>query len=108
MARGVLFHGPGRPFELTRLDVPRPRGAEILVRMVCCTLCRSDLHTHAGRRPGPTPVVLGHGVVGRGEARAPGAPRCDARRAPLAVGDRITWTVTASCGRCFFCGDGLP
>jgi alcohol dehydrogenase len=74
----------------------------------CCTLCRSDLHTHAGRRPGPAPSVLGHEIVGRVEAFGPQAARRDHRGQPLAVGDRVTWTVTASCGACFFCADGLP
>jgi alcohol dehydrogenase len=27
---------------------------------------------------------------------------------PIEVGDRITWSVAASCGSCFFCQDGLP
>jgi len=30
------------------------------------------------------------------------------RRYPLAIGDRITWSVAARCGSCFFCRDGLP
>src|SRR5262249_17979434 len=31
----------------------RPRGAELLVRVTGCTLCQSDLYTHAGRRRRP-------------------------------------------------------
>src|SRR5690606_8629148 len=27
---------------------------------------------------------------------------------PLEVGQRITWTIMASCGECFFGGHGLP
>jgi alcohol dehydrogenase len=80
----------------------------VLVRVACCTLCTSDLHTHAGRRAEPTPTVLGHEVVGRIEAFGPDAPRHDFRQKPLAVGDRVSWSVTAGCGRCFFCADGLP
>jgi alcohol dehydrogenase len=75
---------------------------------VCCALCSSDLHTHAGRRPGPTPAVLGHEVLGRVEALGPAASRRDCRGASLTVGDRVTWSVAASCGHCFFCADGLP
>src|SRR5437867_2112418 len=102
MGRVVLFHGPDRPLELARFAVPEPRGAEVLIRVSCCTLCRSDLHTHAGRRPGPTPAVLGHEIVGRIAALGPDAPRTDLQGAGLAVGDRVTWTVVTSCGRCFF------
>ena len=108
MGRAVLFHGPNRPLELARFPVPEPRGAELRVRVSCCTLCSSDLHTHAGRRQEPTPAVLGHEIVGRIDAIGPDAPRTDWRGAALAIGDRITWSVAVHCGQCFFCAEGLP
>src|SRR5262245_55961686 len=108
MGRVVLFHGPGRPLVLTRLAVPGPPGEEVLLRVTCCTLCRSDLHTHAGRRGGPGPAVPGHEIVGRIEAFGPSAARVDAGGAAAEVGDRVTPAVVASCGRCFFCADDLP
>jgi putative phosphonate catabolism associated alcohol dehydrogenase len=108
MARTVLFHGPNRPLETAHLPTPTPRGAETLVRMTCCTLCSSDLHTHAGRRTVATPTVLGHEIVGRIEAFGPNAAQRDHRGTPLAVGERVSWSVAASCGSCFYCGDRLP
>src|SRR5262249_34830595 len=106
--RAVVFNGAGQPLELVRFLAPEPRGAELVVRVTCCTLCRSDLHTHAGRRAEPTPTVLGHEIVGRVEAFGPEAPRHDAEGVPLSVGDRLTWAVAASCGSCFFCAEDLP
>jgi len=108
MNRAALFHGPGRPFELVRFPKPEPRGSEILVHVACCTLCGSDLHTHAGRRQVHTPTVLGHEIVGRIEAFGPDAARTDFRGTGLAIGDRVSWSVAASCGHCFFCADELP
>jgi alcohol dehydrogenase len=70
------------------------------VRVTCCTLCRSDLHTHAGRRAVATPMVLGHEILGVIEAVGEGVS--------LPVGQRVTWGVAVGCGCCFFCGDGLP
>lgn len=107
MARLVRFHGPGHPLELTHLDDPTPQPGEILVRITCCTLCGSDLHTYAGRRPSPLPVVLGHEIVGRIADFGDNATTVDARGVPLAPGDRITWTIAASCASCFFCDNGL-
>lgn len=107
MPRAVLFHGPGRPLELGTFALPEPRGEEVLVRVSLCTLCRSDLHTHAGRRAGPTPAVLGHEIVGRIEAFGTEASRKDHRSDVASVGDRISWTVTACCGRCFYCAEQL-
>jgi alcohol dehydrogenase len=108
MERAVVFTGVGQPLELVRFPTPEPRGAELLVRVTCCTLCRSDLHTHAGRRTEPTPTVLGHEIVGRIEAFGPAAPRHDAAGAPVTVGNRITWAVAVGCGSCFFCAEDLP
>src|SRR5262245_30387011 len=108
MHRAVLFHGPGRPLELTSCPAPEPLGEEVVVRVSLCTLCRSDLHTHAGRRAGPTPTVLGHEIIGRIEAFGPSAARVDLLGTAVTVGDRVTWTVTVSCGQCFFCAEDLP
>ena len=106
--RAMLFHGAGRPFEAVDAPVPTPHGAEILARVACCTICSSDLHTHAGRRFEGSPSVLGHEIVGRVAEFGPQAPRDDVPGTALAIGDRISWSVTAGCGTCFFCGDGLP
>lgn len=108
MRRAVVFTGAGRPLEVVRFPDPEPRGAEVRVRVVCCTLCRSDLHTHAGRRTEPTPTVLGHEIVGRIEAFGPDSPRHDAEGIPVEVGSRITWAVAVGCGSCLFCADDLP
>jgi len=108
MPRAVVFTGAGEPLKMLRYPKPEPRGAEILVRVVCCTLCRSDLHTHAGRRTEPTPTVLGHEIVGRIEAFGPEARRCDAEDTPLSVGSRVSWSLTVGCGACFFCRADLP
>jgi alcohol dehydrogenase len=108
MPRAVVFTGVGHPLELVRFPLPEPRGAELLVRVTCCTLCRSDLHTHAGRRIEPTPTVLGHESVGYIEAFGPEAPRQDAAGMSVSVGTRVSWAVVAGCGSCFFCALDLP
>jgi putative phosphonate catabolism associated alcohol dehydrogenase len=108
MGRALLFHGAGIPMELVRFSDPSPRGGELLVRVTCCTLCRSDLHTHAGRRSEPIPTVLGHEIVGRIEAFGPAASNLDARGLPASVGDRVSWAVAVGCGQCYFCAEDLP
>ncbi len=80
----------------------------MLVRVTCATVCGSDLHTYQGHRSTPTPTVLGHEIIGRIEALGPGEPVCDDRAAPLQIGQRVTWSIAASCGRCFFCRRDLP
>jgi len=107
MGTVVVFHGKDQPLSLESYADRSPEGAEVLVRIDCCTLCRSDIHSWSGRRPCPVPSVLGHEIVGRIAAFGPEASRMDARGTPCSVGDRISWTVAASCGKCFFCTNGL-
>jgi alcohol dehydrogenase len=104
----MVFHGPGRPLELRRCPLPHLADGEVLVRITCCTLCGSDSHTYEGRRSTPCPTVLGHEVLGRVAKLPTGCVVHDHEGVPIEIGDRITWSVAASCGSCFFCQDGLP
>src|SRR4051812_41546978 len=101
-ARLTLFHGPGQPLSVAQQPVPAPRQGEVLVRVTACSICSSDVHTFTGRRSVTTPVVLGHEIVGRVEEIGP------AVSAYVGPGDRVTWSIAASCGRCFFCTHELP
>ena len=107
-SRAMVFHESGRPLELLRYPLPRLAEGEVLVLITCCTLCGSDIHTYEGRRSTPCPTVLGHEIIGRVAELPSGSAVCDHEGTPLEIGDRITWSVAASCGGCFFCNDGLP
>ncbi|MFH1921709.1 MAG: zinc-binding dehydrogenase [Planctomycetota bacterium] len=107
-SRAMVFHEAGRPLELCRYPLPRLADGEVLVRITCCTLCGSDVHTYEGRRSTPCPTVLGHEILGRVAGLPSGSRVCDDEGTPLKIGDRITWSVAAGCGSCFFCRDGLP
>jgi alcohol dehydrogenase len=107
-ATAAVFRGVGLPFELAQWPVPRPVGAEVLVEVIACTLCGSDLHSIHGRRTVPVPTILGHEILGRVVAFGPDAPRVDTANQPLGLGDRVTWAIVASCGDCFYCRRDLP
>jgi alcohol dehydrogenase, propanol-preferring len=93
----VAEPGPvtGHPLRLhTGDDVPRPGPGELLLRVLACGVCRTDLHVTEGdlapRRPTPPGVTPGHEVVGEVAALGEGA-------AGFAVGDRagaawLRWT----------------
>jgi alcohol dehydrogenase len=104
----AVFRGPGVPWDLREIAIPDPSGSELLVEILACTLCGSDIHTMHGRRTVPEPTILGHEILGRVAAFGPDAPRRDAAGLPLREGDRVTWGVVASCGDCFYCRRGLP
>src|SRR5690348_10981215 len=94
-----VFDDPGKPFRVAKQPLPDDlQEGEVLVRIDLASICGSDLHTITGKRRGPTPAVLGHEGVGR--VIATGAARNN-----LKSGDRVTWTLTDSCGICPFCRD---
>jgi putative phosphonate catabolism associated alcohol dehydrogenase len=95
-ARAAVFDGPGLPFRIVERPLPRRLEAgAVLVEVSLATVCGSDLHTHAGRRQGPVPAVLGHEGVGHVVAAGAG-------REPW-LGRRVTWSLADSCGRCPAC-----
>ncbi|WP_102143785.1 zinc-binding alcohol dehydrogenase family protein [Mycobacterium hubeiense] len=88
-----------RPLERVNTPVPQPDSGELLVRVLACGVCRTDLHVAEGdlpvHRPGVTP---GHEVVGEVVATGPDAG------AEFSVGNRvgIAW-LRHTCGECAFC-----
>jgi propanol-preferring alcohol dehydrogenase len=74
----MLLDGPGRP--LRAADVPRPTPADgqLLLRVLACGVCRTDLHLVDGEvDAGHFPLVLGHQIVGEvvgDEGRRVGVP----------------------------------
>jgi propanol-preferring alcohol dehydrogenase len=87
------------PLRAATLPVPEPGPGELLVRVLACGVCRTDLHVAEGDLPVHRPgVVPGHEVVG--EVVDAGE---DAGQA-FHQGDRIgiAW-LRGTCGRCRFC-----
>lgn len=83
--------GPEKGFEIRRIEIPEPRGREVLVKIEACTLCGSDVHTYTGRRPGATPGALGHEICGRIVQFGTLARRKDYSGVELKKNDRVTW-----------------
>lgn len=86
------------PLELMELPDPVPKTDEILVKVLACGVCHTELDEIEGRTPPPhLPVVLGHQIVGTVEATGGSANI-------FSIGDRIgvAW-IYATCGTCRFC-----
>jgi len=105
--RAVVFDPATRKLAVRELPMRALRRGEVLVRVSLSAICGSDLHTIRGRRDPGGPLVLGHEICGTVAALGEGA-RTDALGHALAVGDRVTWGIAASCGQCVFCARGLP
>jgi alcohol dehydrogenase len=89
--RVAVYDVPNGPFRFVEYPLRPPAAGEVLVRNRMATICRSDIHTWQGHRPGPCPGLLGHEIIG--DIVALGADvTLDMRGDRLSVGDRITWS----------------
>jgi len=102
----AVFEGIGTGFSFNTFPLDPISEGDVLVGVTACALCGSDLHTIAGRRPCTSPTVLGHEIVG--QVIETGGRVNDWSGRALETGDRITWTIAASCGSCFYCQQNLP
>jgi propanol-preferring alcohol dehydrogenase len=85
----------GRPLRARTLPVPEPAPGELLVRVLACGVCRTDLHVTEGDLPvHRAGVVPGHEVVGEVVEGS-----CAFQPGDL-VG--IAW-LRHTCGRCRYC-----
>lgn len=101
-AKAAVFLGAGKPFEIQEFPLPEVEPGGTLVKVSMSTVCGSDLHTWQGKRNAPLPIILGHEIVGVIVEIGEGI-NSDVYGNPLVAGDRITWTIMASCGRCYYC-----
>lgn len=88
-------------------DFPLPQTLEpgaALIRTEMAGICGTDVHLWKGELTIQLPVILGHETVGRIERLGPGLEK-DWSGEPLHLGDRITWTSTTSCGKCYYCAE---
>jgi len=100
--RAMVLSEPGPiqsgPLRLLEVPVPIPAGGELLIRVRCCAVCRTDLHVIEGELPRrKTPIIPGHQIVGTVERLGPGCTR-------WGVGQRVgvAW-LRHTCRQCQFC-----
>jgi alcohol dehydrogenase, propanol-preferring len=92
----------GKPLAIEEVPVPRPGAGQVLVKILACGVCHTDLHAAEGDwpvKPKP-PFIPGHEGVGHVAAVGSGVSH-------VKEGDRIgvPWLHTA-CGHCEHCLGG--
>ena len=103
--RAWVVHQPGPmatgPLQFTERPVPEPGPGQLLLKIRCCGVCRTDLHLAEGDLPPKHPdTTPGHEVVAEVVAAGPGTTR-------FQVGDRVgaAW-LGGTDGSCTFCRRG--
>src|SRR5216110_1134910 len=95
--RAAVLEEFGRPLEVQELDLAEPKAGEVLVRLVACGVCHTDLYTASGADPsGYAPTVLGH--EGAGIVERVGA---DVRS--VEPGDHVVTLFSPQCRECVHC-----
>ena len=87
----------GAPLVVRDVDLAEPSAGEVLVRLVACGVCHTDLYTASGADPsGYAPTVLGHEGAGVVEKIGDGVTS-------LAVGDHVVTLFSPQCRECVHC-----
>ena len=96
--RAMVLSTGRTPLQPTELPDPEPGPGQVLVRVLACGVCRTDLHIVDGELAQPKlPLVLGHQIVG--EVLGGGS------RYRLGTRVGVPW-LGWTCGECRYCAAG--
>jgi S-(hydroxymethyl)glutathione dehydrogenase/alcohol dehydrogenase len=98
--RAAVLEEFGQPMVVQELDLAEPKAGEVLVRLVACGVCHTDLFTASGVDPsGYSPAVLGHEGAGVVEKVGEGVTS-------VAPGDHVVTLFSPQCRECSHCRSG--
>jgi propanol-preferring alcohol dehydrogenase len=88
------------PLEMQDWPLPQAGPRQILVKVLTCGVCHTELDEIEGRRPPELPIIPGHEIVGKVE-------KLGSEVTSFGLGDRvgIAW-IYSSCGECVHCQKG--
>lgn len=99
--RAMVLHRAGTSLRQEDMPRPAPGPKQLLLRVLACGICRTDLHVIDGELTEPKlPLILGHEIVGVVTAKGERAERFN-------IGDRVgvPW-LGGTCGNCSYCQSG--
>ena len=99
--RAVVARAKGEPVSLETIEVPDPGPGEVLVTVLACGVCHTDLHYREGAINDEFPFLLGHEASGIIEEVGDGVTN-------VAPGDFVILNWRAVCGKCRACRRGRP
>src|ERR1700719_1997597 len=99
LIRAAVLEEFGRPPVVSEVELADPGPGEVLVRLVACGVCHTDLYTASGVDPsGYAPTVLGHEGAGVVERIGEGV-------SSLTLGDHVVTLFSPQCRECVHCVD---
>ncbi|MGH3316457.1 MAG: NDMA-dependent alcohol dehydrogenase [Nocardioidaceae bacterium] len=97
--RAAVIREPGKPWEITELELDEPGAGEVRIRFAASGMCHSDEHVRTGDSVCRLPMVGGHEGSGVVEAVGSGVSRVE-------VGDHVVCSFIPACGSCRYCSSG--
>jgi alcohol dehydrogenase, propanol-preferring len=98
LERTGAIHPGSEPLRFASLPDPEPAENEVLIQVLVCGVCHTELDEIEGRTPPPRlPVIPGHQVVGRVLAAGSAV-----RSIPEGLRVGVAW-IGGACGACEFC-----
>jgi S-(hydroxymethyl)glutathione dehydrogenase/alcohol dehydrogenase len=95
--RAAVLEDFGAPLEVQEVELAEPQAGEVLVRLVGCGVCHTDLYTASGSDPsGYAPTVLGHEGAGVVERVGEGVTSVE-------PGDHVVTLFSPQCRECEHC-----
>ncbi len=92
--RAAVLEEFGQPLAVQEIELAEPGRGEVLVRLVACGVCHTDMYTASGADPsGYAPAVLGHEGAGVVERLGEGV-------GDVAVGDHVVTLFSPQCREC--------
>src|SRR3954469_24609666 len=99
--RGVISRSKKQPVELVDIVIPDPGPGEVVVDIIACGVCHTDLTYREGGINDEYPFLLGHEAAGTVESIGEGVTN-------VQVGDFVVLNWRAVCGQCRACKRGRP
>jgi len=63
--QAMVFEGAGKPLALRQVPIPAPGDDQVLIKIIACGICRTDLHVLDGELASPKfPLIPGHEIIG--------------------------------------------
>ncbi len=99
--RGVISRAKKQPIELVDIVIPDPGPGEVVVDIIACGVCHTDLTYREGGINDEYPFLLGHEAAGTVESVGAGVTHVE-------PGDFVILNWRAVCGECRACKRGRP
>ena len=100
--KSAVLHA-AKNIQTEELPIPKPGDGEILIKVMACGICGTDVHIFEGDKgaaDNPLPIVLGHEFAGIVEETGRNA-------GDFKQGDPVCIDPNVLCGHCYYCLNGI-